>query len=148
MISLPSALDGSRSAAVIWPHVLPWRSCGSYGASADCCAGVGVCEIVYPPLAGSGMLVLVSTAVNARYELLYREPLNVHVGVAGYGSAWPAPLVIPERVAVSPENVPNRLSATISGQRNAAQYGQKSAPTYSTSGWPAAVSGEPVTCVR
>jgi hypothetical protein len=51
-------------------------------------------------------------------------------------------------VAVSPENVPNRLSATISGQRTAAQYGQKSEPTYSTSGWPAAVSGEPVTCVR
>src|SRR5579875_3742741 len=45
----------------------------------------------------------------------------------------------------SPENVPNRLSATIAAQRSAAQNGQYSAPMYSTSGLPPEVSGGPLT---
>src|SRR5919108_4648749 len=46
-------------------------------------------------------------------------------------------------MVLSPENVPNRLSATIIDQRSAAQYGQYSAPMYSSSGLPLAVSGVP-----
>src|SRR6204780_5670228 len=38
------------------------------------------------------------------------------------------------------ENVPNLLSASASAQRSAAQYGQYSAPMYSTSGLPFMVS--------
>src|SRR6516225_7498301 len=121
---------------------------GLYLAMICCCAAVGVSRAVYPPLGGSGTLVLVSTGLNARQRLVYDEPWNVQVGVAGYGSAWPEPVVIPDRAAVRPEKVPNRLSATISGQRSAAQYGQKSAPTYRTSGLPSLMSGEPLTGVR
>src|SRR5580658_7449206 len=40
------------------------------------------------------------------------------------------------------ENVPNRLSATVSAQRSAPQYGQDSSPMNSTSGLPFSVSGE------
>src|ERR1700730_3069438 len=42
-----------------------------------------------------------------------------------------------------PEKVPKRLSATTMAQRSVAQYGQYSAPMYSTSGLPLAVSGVP-----
>src|SRR5438093_3447166 len=44
----------------------------------------------------------------------------------------------------SPENVPNLLSATAIAHRWAAQYGQYSAPMYTTSGLPPEVSGVPV----
>jgi len=44
-------------------------------------------------------------------------------------------------IPCSPENVPNRLSATAIAHRSVAQYGQYSAPMYSTSGWPAEVRG-------
>src|ERR1700760_2864709 len=44
----------------------------------------------------------------------------------------------------SPANVPNRLSAWIIAHRSAAQYGQYSAPMYSISGLPLAVSGVPL----
>src|SRR6266487_3709879 len=46
-------------------------------------------------------------------------------------------------MVLSPENVPNRLRATIIDQRSAAQYGQYSAPMYSISGLPPEVSGVP-----
>src|SRR4030081_1913244 len=42
-----------------------------------------------------------------------------------------------------PEKVPKRLSATTMAQRSVAQYGQYSAPMYSNSGLPLAVSGVP-----
>src|ERR1700732_5561595 len=42
-----------------------------------------------------------------------------------------------------PEKVPKRLSATTMAHRSVAQYGQYSAPMYSTSGLPLAVSGGP-----
>src|ERR1700730_13460000 len=42
-----------------------------------------------------------------------------------------------------PEKVPKRLSATTMAHRSVAQYGQSSAPMYSTSGLPLAVSGGP-----
>src|SRR5438067_1744062 len=47
----------------------------------------------------------------------------------------------------SPLKVPNRLSATIIAHRWAAQYGQYSAPMYSTWGFPSWVSGGPLTAV-
>src|SRR5215470_13665093 len=43
-----------------------------------------------------------------------------------------------------PENVPNLLSATAIAHRSAAQYGQYSAPMYTTSGLPPEVRGVPV----
>src|SRR5215472_2695406 len=43
-----------------------------------------------------------------------------------------------------PENVPNLLSATAIAHRSAAQYGQYSAPMYTTSGLLPEVSGVPV----
>src|SRR6266699_1096834 len=46
-------------------------------------------------------------------------------------------------MVLSPENVPNRLRATIIDQRSAAQYGQYSAPMYRISGLPPEVSGVP-----
>src|SRR5215472_6544227 len=49
--------------------------------------------------------------------------------------------MLDEWTVFSPVNVPNRLSATIIDQRWAAQNGQYSAPTYSTSGLPPEVSG-------
>ena len=63
------------------------------------------------------------------------------VAVPGYSS------VVDEWVALSPENVPKRLSAMTSGQRSAAQNGQKLAPTYSSSGLPPDVSAGPLTRV-
>src|SRR5450759_1581449 len=42
-----------------------------------------------------------------------------------------------------PEKVPNLLSATTMAHRSAAQYGQYSAPMYSTSGFPPDVSAAP-----
>src|ERR1022692_26391 len=44
-----------------------------------------------------------------------------------------------------PEKVPKRLSATATAHRSAAQYGQYSAPMYSTSGLPPAAAGGPGT---
>src|SRR5215475_5257897 len=83
------------------------------------------------------MLVSISTGVNVRYLLVYEEPWNVNVerldGVS----------VVEECTVLSPEKVPNRLSATIIAQRSAAQYGQYSAPMYSISGLPPEVSGVP-----
>ena len=67
--------------------------------------------------------------VNVRYWLVNLALANVQVGVLGYGSVLPAPLTEAECTVASPENVPNRLSATIIAQRSAAQYGQYSAPT-------------------
>src|SRR5262249_58040667 len=48
-----------------------------------------------------------------------------------------------ERIRPNPENTPNRLSATVSAHRSAAQHGQYPAPMYSTSGLPFTVSGVP-----
>src|SRR5271165_6594837 len=93
------------------------------------------------------MLVCSSTGVNVRYLLVYVAWTNVQVGVLGKGSALPAPLAAAECTVASPENVPNRLSATIIAQRSAAQYGQYSAPTYSTSGLPLAVRAAPLIVV-
>src|ERR1700753_328604 len=45
---------------------------------------------------------------------------------------------------LSPEKVPNRLRATVMAHRSVAQNGQYSAPMYSTSGLPFAVSAVPV----
>lgn len=58
-----------------------------------CCAEVGVCKEVYPPLAGSGMLVCVSTGVNVRYLLVNLALAKVRVEVFGNGSALPAPFL-------------------------------------------------------
>ena len=93
------------------------------------------------------MLVCSSTGVNVRYLLVYVAWTNVQVGVLGSGSASPAPFAAAECTVASPENVPNRLSATIIAQRSAAQYGQYSAPMYSTSGLPLAVRAEPLMVV-
>ena len=60
---------------------------------------------------------------------------KLRVAVLGYMS------VLLEWMKCSPENVPNLLSATTSAQRSAAQYGQYSAPTYTTCGLPPLVSG-------
>ena len=73
------------------------------------------------PVALSGMLVCSSTEENVRYWLVYLALANVQVGVLGKGSACPAPLAAAECTVASPENVPNRLSATIIDQRSAAQ---------------------------
>src|ERR1700684_1011416 len=48
---------------------------------------------------------------------------------------------MPECTVVRPENVPNRLSATIMAHRLAAQYGQHSAPMNSSSVLPFETSG-------
>src|SRR6185437_9645450 len=83
------------------------------------------------------MLVCISTGVNVRYLLVYEEPWNVNVEILDGVS------VVEECTVLSPEKVPNRLSATIIDQRSAAQYGQYSAPMYSISGLPPEVSGVP-----
>src|SRR5580693_237725 len=93
------------------------------------------------------MLVCNSTVEKVRYWLVYLAWRNVQVGVLGKGSAVPAPFAAAECMVASPENVPNRLSATIIAQRSAAQYGQYSAPTYSTSGLPLAVRAAPLMVV-
>ena len=56
------------------------------------------------------------------------------MAVSGYTSSL-ADVVFPR-----PDQVPNRDRATTTGQRCAAQNGQYSAPTYSTFGFPSAVS--------
>ena len=55
--------------------------------------------------------------------------------------------VLDECVVVRPVKVPKRLSALTIAQRCAAQYGQYSAPMYSTSGLPPDVSGVPLLTV-
>src|SRR5207244_10253132 len=65
------------------------------------------------------------------------EPWNVNVGRLDGAS------MVEERTVLSPEKVPNRLSATIIDHRSAAQYGQYSAPMYTISGLPPEVSGVP-----
>src|SRR5579863_6278479 len=90
------------------------------------------------------MFVYVSTGVNVRYWLVYVAWTNVQVGVFGYGSAAPAPSAAAECMVLRPVSVPNLLRATIIDQRSAAQYGQYSAPMYSISGLPFAVSVGPV----
>ena len=52
---------------------------------------------------------------------MYLALANVQVGVFGSGSALPAPFADAEWMVCSPENVPNRLSATIIDHRAAAQ---------------------------
>ena len=84
------------------------------------------------------MLVCISTGVNVRYLLVYVDLKKVQVGVLGKTSP-----VLAECTVLRPEKVPNRLSATTIAHRSAAQYGQYSAPMYSTSGLPPDVSGVP-----
>ena len=67
-------------------------------------------------------LVVVSTPVNARYWLVNVAPWKDSVGVFGNSSA-DAECVVPRLL-----NVPKRDSATVTGQRSAAQNGQYSAP--------------------
>src|SRR6266480_2026993 len=74
---------------------------------------------------------------GASYLVMYEEPWNVNVEILDGVS------VVDECTVLSPEKVPNRLSATIIDQRSAAQYGQYSAPMYSISGLPPEVSGVP-----
>src|SRR6476661_9469639 len=109
----------------------------SYLVISACCSLVGVCRVVYWPVDGSGMLVCISTGVNVRYLLAYEEPWKVNVEILDGVS------VVEECTVLSPEKVPNRLSATIIDQRSAAQYGQYSAPMYSISGLPPEVRGVP-----
>src|ERR1700761_2762162 len=83
------------------------------------------------------MLVSISTGVNVRYLPVYQEPWNVNVEILDGVS------VVEEGTVLSPEKVPNRLRATIIDQRSAAQYGQSSAPMYTTSGSPPEAGGAP-----
>ena len=47
---------------------------GLYVFARASCPAVGVCSVVYPPVAGSGMFVVISTGVNVRYGLVKVEP--------------------------------------------------------------------------
>src|ERR1700746_2069275 len=109
----------------------------SYLVRSACWAAVGFSRTGYWPVEGATTLVCISTGVNVRYLLVYEEPWNVQVGMLAGVS------VVEEWMVLSPENVPNRLRATIIDQRSAAQYGQYSAPMYSISGLPLEVRGVP-----
>ena len=61
--------------------------------------------------------------MKVRYWLVYLEPWKVHVAMLGGSS------VAEDLIALSPRNVPKRLSATIMAHRSVAQYGQYSAPS-------------------
>src|ERR1700683_349383 len=98
----------------------------AYLVTRACWAAVGVWSGVYSPVAVSGMLVSSSTGVKVRYGLVYLACRNVQVGVSGSGSDWPAPLTTAECTVDRPVNVPNRLRATIMGQRSAPQEGHDS----------------------
>ena len=71
----------------------------------------------------SATLPVSSTGAKVRYWLVYFAPRKVQVAMLGGAS------VAEDLIAVSPRNVPKRLSATISAHRSVAQYGQYSAPS-------------------
>src|SRR5581483_5009028 len=97
-----------------------------------CCCAVGVSRVAYP--LPSGWLDCISTPWKARYWLVYEAPWKDSVCVSGYTS------VLDEWVCPRLLNVPKRDSATTTAHRSAAQYGQYSAPRYTTSGLPPSVS--------
>src|ERR1700712_827449 len=84
------------------------------------------------------MFVVSSTPVNESRLLLKVAPWKERVAVLEKTSR--ADEVVTPRF----EKLPKRDIAVTTAHRCAAQYGQYSAPTYSTLGFPSAVSGVPV----
>src|SRR5690349_7880214 len=88
---------------------------GSYLDTIACWSAVSVSS-------GTPWSACTSLGWKSRYWLVYEAPWKEKVGV--FGSVSVDEDLISDRLP----KVPNRDSATIMGQRSAAQYGQNSAP--------------------